>query len=158
ANLDERNQLYRQMTQVAMDESVRMWIASVNNSFPLSSKMVGVTTDLVAGPKTARTLRDAYIPGKSDLAIGNLWVWTERTTWNPIGGFGDAYSNDIWRNLSDPPLVNHPFTGLPVPFRTTYVVETAGPNGKLTIPSDAVTWNADTDKWVPVTTPTAKSK
>ena len=32
------------------------------------------------------------------------------------GGFGDVYSNDIWRNLHDPPLWNHPFTGIPMPF------------------------------------------
>ena len=49
--------------------------------------------------------------------MGHLWVWTERTTWNPVAGFGDVYGVDIWRNLTDPPLWNHPFTGVPGPFR-----------------------------------------
>src|SRR3972149_6744497 len=87
----------------------------------------GVTEDVASGPRSLWTLREAYVPGKDTLTIGNLWVWTERSTWNPIGGFGDVYSNDIWQNVYDPPLWRHPFTGVPIPFRATYQVTTAGP-------------------------------
>ena len=69
------------------------------------------------------------MPGRTDINVGDLWVWTERTTWNPVGGFGDAYSNDIWRNMVDPAVTNDPFTGFIEPFRATYTVETAGPDG-----------------------------
>ncbi len=143
----ERNDLYRRMTQLALDESVRAWVVTVNNSFPLQTKLQGITSDLVAGPKTQRSIREAYIPGKDEITLGNLWVWTERTTWNPVGGFGDLYSNDIWRHLADPPIVNHPFSGEPVPFRATFQVETAGPAGKLDVPPDAILWDAQADRW-----------
>ena len=89
-------------------------------------------------------------PGQDRLTVGHLWVWTERSTWNPIGGFGDVYSSDQWRQLYDPPVANNPFTGIPQPFRANYDVETAGPTGKLDVPSDAVTWDAANDKWTPV--------
>ena len=150
SNVEERNQLYRQMTALALDESVRVGVATVINSFPATQALSGVTDDLVAGPRGPWTVREAFLPGKTELTVGNLWVWTERSIWNPVGGFADVYSNDIWRNLHDPPIWNHPFTGTPIPFRATFEVETAGPTGKLAIPSDAMLWDADGDQWKPV--------
>src|SRR4029453_13161542 len=77
-------------------------------------------------------------------------VWTERTTWNPVGGFGDVYSTDIRRNLIDPPLNNNPFTGIPESFGATYKVETAGPGGTLDVPAEAVMWDSAAEAWSPV--------
>jgi peptide/nickel transport system substrate-binding protein len=146
-SLVERNEMYRRMTQIGLDESVRVWLVTVVNSFPSSGNLKGVTRDLVAGLRSPWTLREAYIPGQSELTVGHLWVWTERTTWNPVGGLGDVYSVDIWRYLHDPPMWNHPFTGIPQPMRMNYLVNTAGPSSKLNVPSDAVLWNSDKDRW-----------
>ena len=150
ADKAERDQIYQKMTGVAMDESVRVWVITAMNSFLINPKLKGVTVDPVGGPNNPRTLRDAYIPGKDTITIGNLWVWTERTIWNPVGGFGDAYSAAIVRNLTDPPIWNHPFTGLPVANRAAFKVETVGPRGKLIVPPEAVVWDAIGDAWTPV--------
>ena len=150
ASKEERDRLYQQATSLALDDSVRIWVATVTNSFGASDALVDVTEDLVAGPRSPWTLREASVPGKSDLTVGNLWVWTERTTWNPIGGFGDIYSADIWRNLNDPPIWNHPFSGIPMPVRVSYAVETAGPSGKLPVPPDAFLLDPQDDTWTPV--------
>jgi peptide/nickel transport system substrate-binding protein len=147
SNAEERDELYRSMTELAMDESVRIGVVTVLNSFPMTSKLRGVTEDLVAGPRGPWTIREAYTEGSPSLTVGNLWVWTERTIWNPVGGFGDVYSNDIFLQLHDPPVWNHPFTGIPMPFRADFRVETAGPEGKLDIPADAVMWNGSQDRW-----------
>ncbi|WP_082726549.1 ABC transporter substrate-binding protein [Limnochorda pilosa] len=149
-SLEERNRIYRRMTELGLEESVRIWLVTVVNSFPASTALADVTLDLVAGPRSPWTLRAARVPGREDLVVGNQWVWTERTTWNPVGGFGDVYSIDVWRNLYDPPLWNHPFTGRPMPFRADFEVKTAGPEGKLEVPEDAVLWNAGEDRWAPV--------
>ena len=146
----ERDEIYRRMTDLALEESVRVWVVTVQNSFPVRAELQGVTGDVVSGPKGPRTLREAYIEGKDELTLGHLWVWTERTTWNPVGGFGDVYSSDILTNLYDPPIWNHPFTGLPVSNRSTFEVETAGPTGKLAVPQDAVLWDTEADRWTPV--------
>ncbi len=146
----ERDQLYQDMTKLALDESVRIWLATIVNSLPFSDKVQGVSQDIAAGPKSIWTLRDAYIPGKDTLTVGNLWVWTERTTWNPVGGFGDLYSQDIWQNLHDPPLWRDPSTGIPIPFRANYQVATAGPSGKLDVPSDTMRWDAGAKSFVAV--------
>jgi peptide/nickel transport system substrate-binding protein len=84
---------------------------------------------------------------QDELTVGHLWVWTERTTWNPVGGFGDVYSVDVWRNLHDPPVWNHPFTGVPSPMRAGFEVATAGPDGTIDVPADAVLWDADAGRW-----------
>ena len=145
SGLEERNQLYVQAAQACLEESVRLWVVTAVNNIPATSDIQGVTEDLVSGPKSLWTLREAYIPGNTDeLNVGNLWVWTNRTTWNPVGGFGDVYSNDIWGNVHDTPTATHPFTGIPIPFRAQYQVETAGPSGnKLDLPSDAFCWGLD---------------
>jgi len=149
-SLEERNELYLQATELGLKEAVRLWIATVVNNFPAVTELKGVTEDITAGPKGLWTLREAYVPGKEELTVGHLWVWTERTTWNPVGGFGDVYSVDLWKNIHDPPLWRHPFTGNPIPFRAEYQVETAGPTGKLDVPADAFMWDAAAGRFLHV--------
>ena len=158
AGRDERDRIYRRMTELGLDESVRIWIATATNSFPAQAGLAGVTLDITAGPRSPWTLREAHVPGKTDLRVGHLWVWTERTTWNPVGGFGDVYSTDIWRYVSDPAIWNHPFTGLPMPVRVDFDVRTAGPRGTIPVPAGAVIWNADTDRWESAAGRTATSR
>ena len=150
ADQDERDDMYREMTRIGLDESVRIWIATVMNAFPVQAGVEGITQDLAAGPRGLWSLRSAYKPDSEELTVGHLWVWTERTTWNPVGGFGDVYSNDIWRQLQDPAVWNDPFTGIPGPFRVAYEVETAGPDGTLDVPADAIMWNAERGRWAQV--------
>jgi len=144
---DERTRIYREITELGLSESVRLWLVTVTNSFPARSDVEGISRDLVAGLRAPWTLREAYIPGSNELTVGHLWVWTERTTWNPVGGIGDVYSADIWRYLHDSPIWNHPFTGIPEAYRVGFGVETAGIDGKLSVPADASVWNATTDRW-----------
>jgi peptide/nickel transport system substrate-binding protein len=146
-SLEERNAIFRRMTELGLQESVRIWLVTATNAFPARADMQHVSRDVVAGVHAPWTLREAYVPGKKELTVGNLWVWTERTTWNPIGGLGDAYSADIWRYLVDPPIWNHPFTGMPMRVRADFGVQTAGPDGNLAVPADAVMWNARNDRW-----------
>jgi peptide/nickel transport system substrate-binding protein len=147
---EERDELYRQMTQLAIDESVRVWLAVALQSFPVRNEVVDLTEDLVSGPKNLFALRGASVPGRNDLRVGHQWVWTERTTWNPIGGFGDVYSTDVYANLVDPTAITDPFTGLVRPFRADFSVETAGPDGTLEVPEDAVIWDPASSAWQPL--------
>lgn len=146
----ERDAIYRRMTELGLEASVRIWLVTAMTSYPAHDRVLGITRDVVAGPRSPWALREAFIPGQEELTVGHLWVWTERTTWNPVGGFGDVYSTDIWRNLFDPPLWNHPFSGLPQPFRAEFEVDTAGPDGKLPVPADAVMWDPAGKRWVAV--------
>jgi peptide/nickel transport system substrate-binding protein len=144
---DERDEIYRRITETGLEESVRVWLVTAMNTFPARSDLQNLSPDLVAGPRSPWTLREAFVRGKSELTVGHLWVWTERTTWNPVGGLGDVYSTDIWRYLNDPAVWNHPFTGIPMPVRVDYDVETAGAGNSLSVPSDAMTWSVEAKEW-----------
>jgi peptide/nickel transport system substrate-binding protein len=147
---DERDEIYRQMTAMGLDDSVRLWLATALQTFPARVELENLTIDIVGGPKSALTLRDATVAGSDEIRVGHLWVWTDRTVWNPVGGFGDVYSTDIYKNLVDAPIVNHPFSGLPIPFRAGFETETAGPDGTLEVPQDAVMWDPQADVWMAV--------
>lgn len=156
---EERDQIYREMDKICREEAVRVGVVTIQNTFPAKKELSYVTEDIVAGPTSRLTLRNAYIPGKNMLRVGNLYISAPNSVWNPEGGFVDKYSVDIWKNMYDPAIINHPFTGIPMPFRAGYEVETAGQNAKLTVPEDAVRWDAASDKWMKVASgTTAKSK
>jgi peptide/nickel transport system substrate-binding protein len=144
----ERNQLYIDITKACLDESIRLWVVTSVNNIPAKANIEGITEDIVTGPKGIWTIREAYNPDNpKELNIGNLWIWTNRTTWNPVGGFGDVYSNDIWNNVHDSSIATHPFNGKPIPFRSSYEVQTEGPNNKLTLPADAFSWDTIENQW-----------
>ncbi len=138
----------RKGTELSIRESVRIWIAAINNVYPASADLRGVTLDLGAGLRNPFLYRGMYIPGKDTLVVGHRWVFTARTVWNPLDGFDDVYSVDPMRATWDPWVWRHPFNGEPLPFRVTWTVETAGPTGTLEVPADAIWWDAENDRWV----------
>ena len=142
--------LYREATEMIIQESVRVWIATTMDVYSTVTELKGVTLDLGAGLRGIWNPREWYVPGKTEVRVGHLHVWTARTVWNIYGGFDDVYSVDIERATYDPFIWAHPFSGERIPFRAGFEVETAGPTGKLDVPPDAVKWDAEHDKWVPV--------
>ncbi|MCX8201128.1 MAG: ABC transporter substrate-binding protein [Candidatus Caldarchaeum sp.] len=147
---EERDRLYRQLSELGITESIRIWGVTRLDSYITTDKVVGITNDVGAGLRAWHVLRNAYVPGKATMKVGHLWVWTERTTWNPVGGFRDVYSVDPAACTCDPAIYPHPFNGLPIPIRASFDVVTAGPDGTLDVPADAVVWDAANDRWVPV--------
>ncbi len=157
-DLETRNKFYREATELCIHDSVRLWVATRLDAYILNPKIGGVTNDVGTGLRGTWNMREAWIPGKDTLVFGHLWVWTETTTWNWIGGFQDVYSVDVRKATHDSPIYRHPFTGLPIPFRASYEVETAGPFGKLIVPEGTYTWDAKEDRWVSVAGKEATSK
>jgi len=149
ADKDERDELYRQCTEMIIQESVRIWAATRLEIHPARTEIRGLTQDIGTGLRSPLNLREVYSTkeGVTSVTIGHLWVHTEASAWNPIGGHDDVYSIDIWRGVHDPCTWRDPFSGLPMPFRWNYTVTTAGPDGNLTVPADAFLWNATSDKW-----------
>ena len=105
ASQEERDELYQEMIQLgarrvgprlARDRAAELPGPHRGREPDRGPRERSEATSL---PCAARTSRAA-----TDIRVGNLWVWTERTTWNPVGGFGDVYSSDIYRNLVDPPI------------------------------------------------------
>ncbi|MCS7126116.1 MAG: ABC transporter substrate-binding protein [Aigarchaeota archaeon] len=157
-DLETRNKLYRRATEICIQESIRLWVATRLDAYGFNPNMKGVTNDIGTGLRGTWNPREVWIPGKDTLVFGHLWVWTETTTWNWVGGFQDVYSVDIRKATYDSPVYRHPFMGPPIPFRASYKVETEGPFGKLILPEGAYTWSAKEDRWVSVAGKEATSK
>jgi len=150
--------LYRNATLLILHEAVRIWIATRLELQPYASYVTGITDDLGSGLRSPFNLRTMDTP-KGIVHIGHLYVWTAGSIWNDWGGFEDIYSVDIMRATTDPADWRNPFNGEPIPFRVSWTIQTAGPNGTLVVPSNAVIWDANKGKWITVGSGvTAKSK
>jgi len=138
----------RKGTDLAVRESIRIWGFATLDKWPVRAEVQGLTVDLGAGLRSPYNCRGWFVPGRNDIKVGHLWVWTATTAWNTFRGFRDVYSVDPARCTYDFVVWRHPFTGMPIPFRVSFTVETAGPDGKLSVPDDALWFDAEKDTWV----------
>ncbi|MFZ8793401.1 MAG: ABC transporter substrate-binding protein, partial [Acidilobaceae archaeon] len=138
----------RRGTDLAIRESIRIWGFATLDRWPVRAEVQGLTIDLGAGLRSPLNCRGWFVPGRTDIKVGHLWVWTATTVWNTFRGFRDVYSVDPARCTHDFVVWRHPFTGMPIPFRAKFTVETAGPDGKLKVPDDALWFDVKGKTWV----------
>jgi len=144
SSADERIDLFKEATIEGVNESVRIFLASKIDQYVVNEKIDGIINDLGAGvptrftPINARTDSDSLVIGVKQIYQG---------AWNPVMGISDIYSRQIWDTLYDPSVFKHPYTGDTFPIRTDYVIETAGADGKLDVPDDAIIWDPVLQSW-----------
>lgn len=141
---EERAKLIQDAIAEGIDQSVRIFIASKIDQFVANEKMEGIINDLGAGVPSRFTPINSR-NDDNELVIGVKQIY--QGAWNPVMGLSDAYSRQIWGIISDPITFKHPFTGKTFPVRANWDVETAGPNGKLNLPDDAMMWDPITHTW-----------
>ena len=140
----ERNQLIQQAIVEGVNESVRIFLASKVDQYVVNEKIEGVVNDFGTGIPSRFTPINSR-GDKDELKIGVKQIY--QGAWNPIGGLSDSYSRQIWSIISDPVTFPHPFTGEILPIRGDWKVESAGPDGKLDLPDDAIIWDPSTQQW-----------
>jgi len=141
---DERSSLIKQATKEGVTESVRIFLASKTDQYVANDDVDGVINALGAGVPTRFTAINAKSSDDS-LVVGVKQIY--QGAWNPVSGFSDTYSNQIWLNIYDPGVFSHPFTGKTIPIRTDWHVENFGSDAKITVPDDAISWDIDTQRW-----------
>jgi peptide/nickel transport system substrate-binding protein len=144
SSAEERIDLVRKATSEGIKESVRIFLASKIDQYVVNEKVDGIINDFGAGVPTRFTPINARTDSDT-LSIGVKQIY--QGSWNPVMGFSDAYSRQIWDNLDDPGVFKHPYTGDTIPIRTDFTIETAGPEGKLDVPEDAIIWDTELHKW-----------
>ena len=144
SSAEERIDLFRKATTEAVNESVRIFLASKIDQYVVNDKIDGIINDFGAGVPTRFTPINARSDSNS-LTIGVKQIY--QGAWNPIMGLSDIYSRQIWDTLYDPSVFKHPYTGDTFPIRTDFIIETAGPDGKLDVAEDAIMWNPELQKW-----------
>lgn len=144
---EQRASLINQAVNRGINDSVRIFLACKTDQFVASKKISGIINDFGAGI----TSRFTPINARSDsdtLTIGVKNIY--QGAWNPISGFADSASQQIWGAVSDPGSFKNPFTGYTIPVRSDWTVNTKGPLDKLDVPSDAIRWDVSKQKWVHV--------
>ena len=143
----------RKGTELGTLEAIRIWVVATLDAFAAVDRLQGVTVDMGAGLRSLYNCRGWNLQGAEEqtIRVGHLWAWTSRSVYNVLGGFDDVYSVDVARCTFDPFSWFHPFNGRPIPFRVSWEVTTAGPDGTLQVPDDAIFWDAENDRWAPIT-------
>ena len=144
SSAEERIDLFRKATNEGVNESVRIFLASKIDQYVVNDKTQGVINDFGAGVPSRFTPINARTETNS-LTIGVKQIY--QGAWNPIMGISDTYSRQIYDTLYDPGVFKHPYTGDTFPIRSSWMVETAGPNGNLTVPEDVITWDPLSQTW-----------
>jgi len=141
---EERSSLIEKATIEGVSESVRIFLASKTDQFVASNDIDGVINALGAGITTRFTPINV-ISDNDPVVVGVKQIY--QGSWNPIGGFSDTYSNQVWLNLYDPAAFSHPYTGETIPVRTEWQVENFGNQEKILVPNDAITWDIGCQSW-----------
>jgi len=141
---EERTELIQQAIVEGLNESVRIFIASKLDQYVANEKVSGIINDFGAGVPSRFTPINAQ-SDSDNLVIGVKQIY--QGAWNPIMGLSDSYSRHIWGVISDPGVFKHPYSGLTFPVRTSWNVETAGPDGTIDLPDDAIIWDPTLQTW-----------
>ena len=149
SSAQDRVELFQKATEEGVQESVRIFLASKIDQYVANERIRGVVNDLGAGVPSRFTPINSRSTdagnGADSLVIGVKQIY--QGSWNPIGGITDVYSRHIWDAVADPGVFKHPYNGDAIPVRTTWSVQTAGPDGKLEVPQDAIIWNNKLQQW-----------
>ena len=144
---EQRSSLINQAVDRGIHDSVRIFLACKTDQFIANKKVDGIINDFGAGV----TSRFTPINARSDsdtLTIGVKKIYSG--AWNPIAGFADSSSQQIWGAISDPGSFKNPYTGYTIPVRSDWEVHAKGPLDKIDVPSDAIRWDVAQQKWVHV--------
>ncbi|REJ36090.1 MAG: ABC transporter substrate-binding protein [Bacillota bacterium] len=116
-SIEERGELFRRALELALEDSVRVWLVDRLSFTPRRSDVV-VTADLAAGVAGAQlwapTLRRVDQAGGT-VRIGLPSVLTE--PWNPLGGTNWVYDSMLYRGTAENGIAFDPYTGLTYPWR-----------------------------------------
>ena len=151
--LGERQNLIARGTELAMQESIRIFIETRRQLFVNNARMQDVVFERVGGPVNAWALKAATVPpdpfsGLRTANATNLLLYFDG--WNPWVSPGWLYDRVQRDAIVDPGMGRHPRTGVWTDFRTNAIVQTAGPSGVLPVPSDAIVFDTGTMSWTMV--------
>jgi peptide/nickel transport system substrate-binding protein len=143
----EWEDLVSEYAKLSLNDSQGMWIANSQTIFAARKEVRGLINDTYIGLRSYGNARDAYIPGKNTLSIGEDYVYESDQSWNPIV-VNDISYMDILNTMHDPAVWSDVKTLVIGPYRWGYDIETLGPSGKMDVPQDAFLWDNETDRWV----------
>jgi peptide/nickel transport system substrate-binding protein len=139
-SMDERNELVKTTTDLSLEDGGHIMIMDQIVSFPYSTDLGPYVYDLYGGDQSLWSLRTfRYNETGGIIKLGARAMFVEG--FNPVCGFSWLYDVYTQYLIEDVGTWPHPHTGRYIPLRTAFDVETAGPIGNLSVPSDAWQYN-----------------
>jgi peptide/nickel transport system substrate-binding protein len=144
---NERNNLLRSAVRDGIQESVRVFIATILDPYVASKNVIGLINDFGAGiPGRLSLINSRITDNRSTINVGMKEIYVG--AWNSIAGFKDRYSVIEAADIGDPATFVNPYTGEVTPVRTPWIaIVTNGPHGKIPVSSNAITWNPINQHW-----------
>lgn len=151
-SLTERQQLIARGTDLAMQESLMVFIDARQSTWVNADRIDGIVWDLFGGNTNPWSVKASTVPadgtGFRQAKILNFQMFVDG--WNPWVSPGWLYDG-VQRDLMvDPGMSPHPHTGRWINFRQNVTAETAGPTGSMPVPTTVSTYDASANAWVPV--------
>jgi peptide/nickel transport system substrate-binding protein len=144
---NERNNLLRNAVKDGIQESVRVYIATLTPTYIATNNVKGLVNDFAAGITSRLSLVNSRLEdNRTDMNVGTKQI--NVGAWNNIAGFNDIYSTEIINGIQDPATFNHPYTGETIPFRTPWIdIQTNGPHTAIPVAPDAIMWDPVGQHW-----------
>jgi peptide/nickel transport system substrate-binding protein len=148
SSMQEWEDANRLVASEGINQSVCIWVTASNSIFASRTEVQGLTFDRFVGLRSLGNAREASVPGNPTLKIGRELSASPGRSWNPFV-IEDINQMDVVNTIHDPATWSSPADLATQPFRWGYSIRTAGPNGTLAVPSDAVAWDYAEQKWAP---------
>ncbi|MFA5080522.1 MAG: ABC transporter substrate-binding protein [Candidatus Paceibacterota bacterium] len=140
--------LLRDGTKEIVDNAYSIQLVTKNQIFAADKDVKGIDPSKYVGIRELQNFRNMYIPSKDKVIIGTKETYKKDDPFNYYWFATNIYRMDIKQCLRDFAGWNNQNTLEYEDNRWGSEIATAGPKGKLDIPSDAFMWNSAQHKWV----------
>ena len=144
---NERRDLLRIAVKDGIQESVRVFLATIIDPYAASKKVNGFVNDFGAGiPSRLSLINGRLADNRSIINVGMKEIYVG--AWNNIAGFKDRYSTIEAGTIGDPAAFADPYRGETTALRTQWTdVQTNGPHPSIKVPPDAILWDPINQSW-----------
>lgn len=146
STMEERSELVKTITDLTLEDGGHIFYIDQLVGYPYSADLDEFIFDLFGGDQNFWAIRS--LRGKDTLRLGAVAMFIEG--YQPIAGFSWLYDVYTQWAVQDLGVWYHPHTGVFIPVRGEFDVETAGPDGTLAVPEDSWTYNLTAQEFQPV--------
>ncbi len=146
---EERKELLKTYTTLWLEDGTHIYYVDQIVSFPYSTNLRPFVFDVNGGSQSFWSLRTIGFqePGGT-VTVGARALFIEG--FNPGAGFSWLYDVYAQYAVQEPCVWPHPHTGVYMPVGADFTVETAGPDGTLDVPNDALIYDLSSEAFVEV--------
>ncbi len=141
---------YRTATQMIIQESIRIWVADEYRIQVFADYVEGAVRGW-RGIENILAIRSMINPSTNTIRIGysddTISSWSKSFTGNSYMRIWSSLEILVRNTISDPFVIVNPVTGAYNSFRAGYEVEATNEAPGISVPSNAIVWDAENDEW-----------